>query len=48
MFGLINPQDNLSRRFNYTLLFMPNYIYEHKLKEGALLLPDFVSIHGLL
>ena len=27
LFGLPDTQDNLSKRFNYTLLFMRNYIY---------------------
>ena len=43
LFGVLNNQDNTRKRFNYTLLFMQYFIYKCKLREDALLLPDFIS-----
>lgn len=41
LFGVLNNQGNTRKLFNYTLLFMGYFIYKCKLKEDALLLPDF-------
>ena len=43
IFGVLNNQDNVRKPFNYTLLFMRYFIYKCKLKEDALLLPDFIN-----
>ena len=43
LFGNLNNPTSLSKKFNYTLLFMRYYIYKKKLNEEALLLQDFIN-----
>ena len=43
LFGNLNNPTSLSKKFNYTLLFMRYYIYKRKLNEEALLLQDFIN-----
>ena len=43
LFGMRNTREDLVKQLNYTLLFLRNYIYKCKLKEDALLVPDFIN-----
>ena len=45
LFGLTTTLYNtaLTRKFNYSMLFMRNYIYTCKLREKPILLRDFVN-----
>ena len=43
LFGIHNTREDLVKKLNYTLLFLRNYIYKCKLKEDALLVPDFIN-----
>ena len=43
LFGIRNTREDLVKKLNYTLLFLRNYIYKCKLKEDALLVPDFIN-----
>ena len=42
-----NTASALNGKFNYTLLFLRNYIYKSKLSEETLLLPEFVNRFNL-
>ena len=43
LFGIRNTRKNLVKKLNYTLFFRRNYISKFKLKEDALLVPDFIN-----
>ena len=45
MFGVVSEQfeKSVTKKFNYTLLFMKYYIYTNKLRTSPILLADFVN-----
>ena len=43
VFYLNNLKKSVTKKFNYTLLFMKYYIYTNKLHTSSILLPDFVN-----
>ena len=38
----INPEQYYERKFNFTLLFTKNYLYNTKLTHGEISMPDFI------
>ena len=43
VFYLNNLKKSVTKKFNYTLLFMKYYIYTYRLHTNSILLPDFVN-----